>query len=403
MERVETAIVLHGNMQYAEFPKGKMPEVVALCYEPLLEQLANVPEARIVFNFSGYTLELLAKSNPRVVDLLRAGIEGGRYELTATAYAHAILPLVPVADAKLQVEEDFRVKEQILGYRPKGFFPPELAYDPTLPSVLRKLGIKWLFIDGEHLEFSEKYSMNTAVPFGKKLPPSFLGLLSKLERGSLGEKLIAAVRLLRLIKRVTTRQDWSPVRLQGAGAEISAFQTSQVWHLFSGACLAGLFGQKPKTLKRRVMTVGRRGLLMPWASDIEFVGYRDMMGKIIKVERFVELIAWLAKNTKMTLPSNYLADHPADRSVYLKTGSWEHDKQLELWWRDADNMRLNALCDEVRSAVNRMPKDSPTYREAIKHLLLAEGSDGRGWVPIPERRLDCFEHALAALGLTELH
>ena len=37
----------------------------------------------------------------------------------------------------------------------------------------------------------------------------------------------------------------------------------------------------------------------------------------------------------------------------------------------------------------------------LKTLLLAWNSDGRGWTPIPERRLFCLDHALEARRLLE--
>ncbi len=48
------------------------------------------------------------------------------------------------------------------------------------------------------------------------------------------------------------------------------------------------------------------------------------------------------------------------------------------------------------------PKKRHIHKASIEdrilhHLLLAENSDGRGWNPIPERRLFCYKHALKAI------
>jgi hypothetical protein len=47
-------------------------------------------------------------------------------------------------------------------------------------------------------------------------------------------------------------------------------------------------------------------------------------------------------------------------------------------------------------------KLSADGRRAVeKALLLAMNSDGRGWTPIPEHRLFCFNEALSAYKLLE--
>ncbi|TFG10179.1 hypothetical protein EU534_01320, partial [Candidatus Heimdallarchaeota archaeon] len=63
-----------------------------------------------------------------------------------------------------------------------------------------------------------------------------------------------------------------------------------------------------------------------------------------------------------------------------------------------DNKKLERLCNEARWYFAHL-SESDITEEMWKHLLLAENSDGRGWDPIPERRLDCFSNAYEAIEL----
>jgi alpha-amylase/alpha-mannosidase (GH57 family) len=117
----------------------------------------------------------------------------------------------------------------------------------------------------------------------------------------------------------------------------------------------------------------------------------------IPVERLRNFLEWMVKNENIdfVLPSEFLERSKVERKQYVKAGSWEPDRMVDVWWRDPDNMRLNALCDEARFYLIR--GEAPEEGEGWKHLLLAENSDGRGWGPLPERRLDCYFHALKAI------
>ncbi|MHA1515991.1 MAG: hydrolase, partial [Candidatus Heimdallarchaeaceae archaeon] len=77
-----STIVLHANLQYAEIPISEIPQVVNLSYIPVLSTLLEIPKIEVVLNFTGVTLEILKNSYPEVIDLLKEGIDQGKFELT---------------------------------------------------------------------------------------------------------------------------------------------------------------------------------------------------------------------------------------------------------------------------------------------------------------------------------
>ena len=57
---IDTTVVLHANLLYAEIPLSDIPRLVDDSYLPILETILENPEVRVVLNFSGFSLELLA-------------------------------------------------------------------------------------------------------------------------------------------------------------------------------------------------------------------------------------------------------------------------------------------------------------------------------------------------------
>lgn len=105
-------------------------------------------------------------------------IKEGRIELTASAYHHAILPILidmkntlkyaPTTEslpqtlgmkdyAVWQVRKALDRLESVFGVRPKGFWPPELCLDSKTLNVLAKEGIEWTISDEGILSSSINY------------------------------------------------------------------------------------------------------------------------------------------------------------------------------------------------------------------------------------------------------
>jgi hypothetical protein len=59
---IETTVVLHVNLLYAEIPR-----LVDDSYLPILETILENPEVRVVLNFFDFSLELLAGKHPERV------------------------------------------------------------------------------------------------------------------------------------------------------------------------------------------------------------------------------------------------------------------------------------------------------------------------------------------------
>ena len=409
---MKATLLLHANLLYAEIPFSQIPRVVDRSYIPVLEAINRTDGIRIVLDFSGFTLELLAGEHPglyggspRAITLLREGIRAGRVEITGTSWSHAVLPLMPPD----LIEEDIRLylasANRILGIRPRGFFPPELGICPLLPPILRRNGYSWSFLDGDFIDYTHAGHLNTANDF-EPIPPSFGKLTAMVKDKGILSKLF---HLREMKRRMRRSLNWRPIRWQGTErATVTGVLSNTVWHAYflaSMARVAVLHERKLLRMIDRMVSREPTGLFIPFTGDIEFYGFRgNTVKETIPVSRLESLFRFFSDHPRieLLLPSEYLDREPADGlPLYVKSGSWSSDKDFDLWDKDADNSLLNRLSLQAWERYReRADRFAPEERERLlKTLLLAYNSDGRGWAPLPEHRLFCFDKAMEAIRL----
>ena len=147
-------------MKWANFlhiyqPSDQQPDIlqsiVAQSYRPILTHLTKSPNARVTLNVNGALLELFDKyGHHDLLDMLKRGGEEGKIEFTGSAKYHAFLPLLEEGDIRRQIVINNEACTFYLGegaYKPRGFFPPEMAWDNRLTSIIESLNFEWIIID----------------------------------------------------------------------------------------------------------------------------------------------------------------------------------------------------------------------------------------------------------------
>jgi len=405
---IDTTVVLHANLLYAEIALSDIPRLVDDSYLPVLETILENPDVRVVLNFSGFSLELLAGEHPEIykgkslaVSFLKEAIEKRQVELTGTSWSHAILPLMPT----VLIEQDLHLfreaARRILDYSPRGFFPPEMGISPLLPRILVDAGYEWCFFDRDFIEMTEMGHLNAHNDF-EPTPPSFSKRTAQVKFKSLVHQYLHLRRMERKIRRTS---NFDPIRWQGAESKsITGLACDSLWLSYALICLSRVAILNEKRLLRMIDAVSKkpiRGLFTPYCSDIEFFGYGgNTIKKVVPVERLTLFLRGISENPalNMTLPSEFLEDRKApdlERSYYLKSGSWSTDKNFDMWEYEPDNALLNRLCGEAHELFKsgRRTLKSEEELRLLKSLLLSFNSDGRGWTPLPEHRLFCFDRA----------
>lgn len=124
--------------------------VVAQSYRPLFESIKNHKSVRLSLNINGALFEVLDKHGYRqLIDILREVVKQGRIEITGSAKYHAFLPFLEKKEILREIEINNKTLGFFLGktYKPKGFFPPEMAYQENLAQIISDLGFEWIILD----------------------------------------------------------------------------------------------------------------------------------------------------------------------------------------------------------------------------------------------------------------
>ena len=136
-------------------PSWQEPDVLAQIvdesYRPLLRVFRARPQMRASVNINAVTAEMLAEYGHKdVVKGLRELAESGQIELTGSGKYHPILPLIPPDEASRQIalNADSHVRSFGDVYKPRGFFPPEMAYAPPTALQVAAAGHHWLLLSG---------------------------------------------------------------------------------------------------------------------------------------------------------------------------------------------------------------------------------------------------------------
>jgi predicted glycosyl hydrolase (DUF1957 family) len=171
-------------------------------YEPLTRILLEHPNVHITMNITGALIEQLqALGLHTLLKNIRLLVERGQIELVGSAMYHPILPLLPIDEARRQIELQESIGRHVFGaqWKPKGFFAPEMAFSPELEPLLLDMGYEWVILDeicgGQgvgHIAFNRRYSTlgGLGVIFRNRHISDFLSFSATIDRPELS---IAAI------------------------------------------------------------------------------------------------------------------------------------------------------------------------------------------------------------------
>lgn len=135
-------------------PTEQQPDIleaiVAQSYRPVVEGFMNHKRVRLTLNISGALLELFDKYGYRdIIDNLRKLGAEKRVEFTSSTKYHALIPCLSEQEIIRQIIFNNESLEFFLGRKakPKGFFPPEMAYDEKIVPIVSDMGFKWIILD----------------------------------------------------------------------------------------------------------------------------------------------------------------------------------------------------------------------------------------------------------------
>lgn len=124
-------------------------KIVDECYLPLTRQIAAFRDLKFTLNINFSLTEHLDHIAPEVLRNIREANKNGQLELTESGAYHPIFPLIPQAEVETQLRLNRAGNQRLLvpAFAPQGIFPPEMAFEPRLVTVFKRLGYKWTIAD----------------------------------------------------------------------------------------------------------------------------------------------------------------------------------------------------------------------------------------------------------------
>lgn len=323
--------------------------------------------ARVTLNFTGTLIEQMNELAAAEFDSRLEGIwskyrrvkDTRKVEFTGCGYFHPILPMIPEADRRKQIEMHLKIYEKTFGGKPVGFWPPEVAFNVDLVPLLADMGFQWAIVDEPHVT-----NVNKGKDWRQLLyHPHYV------ERGG--------------------RQITIVVRDRGISiAQQSGYDPSWLMNEVQSK-LKGMPKKGDEDLLLVVATDGENGWFRHSGDKAGFWGcfFIPLLEKIASDPRF-ELV-------KLTTVQDYLRAHPPEDTVNVESGSWNvqgmpDDGRFLKWTGDAPRKQrweqiaqTNECLRKLEDRINRSNLDSPkvkqSLREAWRWMLTAESSDYFYW------------------------
>ncbi|MFX1239593.1 MAG: hypothetical protein ACFFAS_12830 [Promethearchaeota archaeon] len=121
------------------------------CYVPLFSVLEVHENAKFCLNINGVLIELLREYGMGdTMERLKNLVSLRKVEILGTGKFHPILPLIPREEVarQIQMNEAINQKEFQNYWKPRGFFPPEMAISSDIINILGEFGYKWVIMSG---------------------------------------------------------------------------------------------------------------------------------------------------------------------------------------------------------------------------------------------------------------
>ncbi len=126
-------------------------KIVKESYRPLLNALRDFPEAKITLNINATLTEQLDDYGyTDIIEGIATLASRGQIEFTGSGKFHPLLPLIPEPEILRQISLNHQTNQKYFGdvYRPRGFFPPEMAISEEIFPALQKSGFEWVISSG---------------------------------------------------------------------------------------------------------------------------------------------------------------------------------------------------------------------------------------------------------------
>ncbi|MBD3239023.1 MAG: hypothetical protein GF331_00450 [Chitinivibrionales bacterium] len=147
---VKYVAIFHANLNYAFLEDHKYEQVIRASYETILDTfMQKHPDAKFVFEASGYTIQQMADRTPDVLEKLVKAVKSGQCEFMGAPYAHPIMANIPEEDGYWSNYFSMQTYQKCLGFKPESTWNPECTWKQYVPRTFRRAGYRYMTLDFE--------------------------------------------------------------------------------------------------------------------------------------------------------------------------------------------------------------------------------------------------------------
>ena len=315
-----------------------------------------------------------------IIPTYKRFVSEGRIEMTTSAYYHSILPILidlkastkstlttdglpstwgMLDDARAQIKKALDRVEEIMGIRPKGFWPPELCLGPKTLSILAKEGIEWtisdegILSDSINFDFIRDFKGNLNDPY----------------------------HLLKVYEYQTKTEPINVIFRDRSIANLINFEYAGL----DPKMAAGDLYDKIKVMQNKLLISPDDSHLLTIALDGEncWENYQN------DGNEFLNNIYSLIVNDETlntVLITDYIREDKHKKSLNkIHSGSWI-DRTFQYWIGESTKNKAWNYLKETHDAYEAFAKENkehPNLDIAYRELMIAEGSDWFWWYGEP--------------------
>ncbi|MBI3814096.1 MAG: DUF1926 domain-containing protein [Nitrospinae bacterium] len=153
MKKINFLFGIHSHQPVGNF-EAVFEDSFKKCYLPFIEILERHPKIRISIHHSGPLLEWIKKNSPDYFGRISSMVERNQIEILSGGFYEPILSILPEDDAVGQINMMTEFIKRNFNYTPKGIWLAERIWDPSLPKIISKAGMKYTILDDTHFFYA---------------------------------------------------------------------------------------------------------------------------------------------------------------------------------------------------------------------------------------------------------
>lgn len=342
----------------------------------VIEGTLKHPRVKANLCINSYVARLWQREAPEMIDMVKEGVRRGQFEITSFTHDENILSDLPYDEIVRQVKLNVETQEEVFGVRPRGANNPEMSWDPVTGKVFLDCGLEWVAISNWQL-------FKLAHP----APSSKADLYRSAYLHTIEDARIPAV--------FTSLEPGSwraGDDLPAPGLKLASYWAGRIDESHIGPALASM------------QEINDRGdLFILHAEDSEDfwrAPYFHQTGLTQEQmeARFDRALCILESTpfVEFATVSEYLAQHPAERTHYVRPSVGFFDRDgFGIWERGMFNQayNLNLQCDRAREEIHhaelmielaeKLGGDAGRARELVRQAWekygLSRTASGRGY------------------------